>query len=141
MFHLIFLWLFFFSVGALSFLSFSVFSFFSFLGCVGEANCCVTCWATSWGTGRGFLWGEKIGKCERRESEISQIGMTSSLGPNEKDYVGGNKLKQASVVASWEILPTQSNRRRMHFFNSWETDTISLIGFPLYGRETKTLII
>lgn len=41
--YLIFLWLFFFIAGSLSFLSFSVFSFFSFLGCVGEANCGGTC--------------------------------------------------------------------------------------------------
>lgn len=51
---LIFLWLFFLIVGSFSFFSLSVLSFFSFFGCVGEANCWVTCCATNWETGRGF---------------------------------------------------------------------------------------
>lgn len=95
--HLIFLWLFFFSVVSLSFLSFSVFSFFSFLGCVGEANCCVTCWATSWETGRGFLWGEKKqGRLRGEKARYFKSGWHDSSSPelDEKDYVGKSKLKQ-----------------------------------------------
>lgn len=54
--YLIFLLLFFLSVGSLSLFSFSTLSFFSFLGWDGNTNCCVTCcWETSWETGRGFL--------------------------------------------------------------------------------------
>lgn len=54
-FYLVFLWLFFLVVVSFSLFSFSTLSFFSFFDCVGDTNCWVTCCATSWETGRGFL--------------------------------------------------------------------------------------